>query len=252
MPVAALYDIHGNLPALEAVLREVHAAGIEGIVVGGDVAPGPMPRECLARLSALDVPVRYIRGNCENDLLARMRGGTLDHVPEQAREIMRWSADELRAAATALEGWPATVELSIPGAGRVLFCHGTPDSATEIFTRSTPDARLARIFEGVTADVVVCGHTHMQFDRMAGVVRVVNAGSVGMPFGEAGAYWLLLGSGIEFRRTEYDTAAAATRIRKTRYPEAEAFAAHNVVQPPTEAAMLAAFSKFDAPGEDST
>ncbi len=242
MRVAALYDIHGNLPALEAVLRDVREACADRVVVGGDVVPGPMPRACLERLSGLDVPVRFIRGNGEQDVLAQMRGGPIDHVPERAREIVRWSARELRTEAAMLEGWPDALELRIPGCGRVLFCHGTPRSATEIFTRLTAESRMARIFDGVEADVVVCGHTHMQFERAVGGLRVLNAGSVGMPFGEPGAYWLLLGPDIEFRRTSYDAESVAERIRTTAYPQASEFAAHNVVRPPTEAAMLEAFS----------
>jgi len=251
MRVAALYDIHGNLPALEAVLREVEVAGADRVVVGGDVVPGPFPRECFERLSSLDVPVHLIRGNGEQDVLAHLRGEPIDHVPEPAREVVRWSARELRAEEALLAGWPDTLEFRIPGPGRVLFCHGTPRSATEIFTRRTAESRMARIFDDIEADVVVCGHTHMQFERVTGRVRVLNAGSVGMPFGEPGAYWLLVGPGIEFRRTEYDVETAAGRIRATAYPQATGFAAHNVVRPPTEAAMLDALAGAEPDGLDA-
>jgi len=78
----------------------------------------------------------------------------------------------------------------------------------------------------------------MQLDRTVGNVRVVNAGSVGMPYGEPGAYWLLLGPGVQLRRTPYDLAKAAERIRDTSYPQAEDFAAGNVLQPPSEEKML--------------
>src|SRR5438874_11846359 len=72
MRVAALYDIHGNLPALEAVLQEVHEAGVDQVVVGGDVVPGPMPRETLQCLLDLDMPVQFIHGNCELAMLAQI------------------------------------------------------------------------------------------------------------------------------------------------------------------------------------
>ncbi len=83
----------------------------------------------------------------------------------------------------------------------------------------------------------------MQFDRLVGSRRVVNAGSVGMPFEAPGAYWLLLGPGVELRRTPYDLAAAAERIRATDYPQAEEFAAGNVLESPSESAMLDVFER---------
>jgi diadenosine tetraphosphatase ApaH/serine/threonine PP2A family protein phosphatase len=126
--------------------------------------------------------------------------------------------------------------------GDVLFCHATPRNDTEIFTRCTPEERLAPIFSGLGVEIVVCGHTHMQFDRAIGSVRVVNAGSVGMPFGRPGAYWLLLGPDVQLRRTDFDLTAAAARVRATRYPQAEDFAANNIQQPPTEEEVLGAWS----------
>lgn len=93
--------------------------------------------------------------------------------------------------------------------------------------------------------VVVCGHTHMQFDRMIGRTRVVNAGSVGEPFGEPGAFWLLLGPDVQLRQTSYDLTKAAERIRATQYPRAEEFAAHSVLQPLSEAEILELFGKAE-------
>ena len=219
MRVAAIYDIHGNLPALEAVLREVEAAKVDQVVVGGDVFPGPMPRESLRRLLALDVPVHCIRGNGDREVLARLRGEETESVPEQYREVFRWVASQLSEEDEArIAEWPATLRMDIPGLGGVLFCHATPRNDTEIFTRLTPEERLLPIFGGVDAQLVVCGHTHMQFDRMVGGVRVVNAGSTGMPFGNPGAYWLLLGPGVELQRTSYDLEAAAAQIRSNQLP----------------------------------
>ena len=97
------------------------------------------------------------------------------------------------------------------------------------------------------AALVVCGHTHMQFDRTVGTTRIVNAGSVGMPFGAPGAYWLLLGPGVELRRTTYDLENAATRIRATSYPQAESFAATNVIKPPSEESILEMFHSAERP-----
>ena len=246
MRVAALYDIHGNLPALEAVLRSVRAAGVDLVLVGGDVVPGPMPRETLDCLLALDQPARFIMGNGDREVLAAMRGSASSSLPESAREAIRWSAAQLGPAhERALASWPATARLEIDGLGDVLFCHATPRNDTEIFTRLTSGERLAPVFDGVDAGLVVCGHTHMQFDRMVGAIRVVNAGSVGMPFGEPGAYWLLLGQTVGLMRTRNDLAQAAARVRATAYPEAEQFAAVNVLSPPTEAATLEAYARVE-------
>jgi diadenosine tetraphosphatase ApaH/serine/threonine PP2A family protein phosphatase len=123
----------------------------------------------------------------------------------------------------------------------VTFCHATPRNDTEIFSRETPDEKLIPIFDTIGASVVVCGHTHMQFDRIIGSTRVVNAGSVGMPFGKPGAYWLLLDNGLKLKRTDYDLEKAAQRIRGTDYPQAEQFAAGNVLDPPSEETILAVY-----------
>lgn len=246
MRIAAIYDIHGNLPALEAVLEDIRRAEVDGVVVGGDVFPGPMPCESLTCLLNLEVPVYFIQGNGDREVLACMRGVETGTVPEQFRESLRWTARQLQPEhEQLLAGWPQTLRLQIDGLGEVLFCHATPRNDTEIFTRDTPEVRLVPVFEGVTVPVVVCGHTHMQFDRRAGAIRVVNAGSVGMPFGEPGAYWALLGPGVRLRHTNYDLANAAERIRSTNYPQAEEFAARSVLQPPSEAETLKAFARVE-------
>ena len=247
MRVAALYDIHGNLPALEAVLDEVRAAGVDAIVVGGDVVPGPLPRETLACLSGLDLPVHYLRGNGDRVVCAERRGDDVSaEVPAAFRDVIRWSAAQLGDEdAARLDGWPALVHLTVRGLGPVLFCHATPRNDVEIFTRLTAEERLFPVFAGVDAAVVVCGHTHMPFDRAVRGIRVVNAGSVGMPFGEPGAYWLLLGPDVSPRYTRYDLEAAASRIRASTYPQAEAFAAGHVIKPPSEPDMLAAFARAE-------
>jgi predicted phosphodiesterase len=244
--VAVLYDIHGNLPALEAVLDEVREAGVDAIVIGGDVVPGPLPRETLAHLRSLVPPVRCLRGNGEREVLASRRGEPSTSLPESVQNVLRWTAAELdRDEVRWLESWPATLRVAIDGLGAALFCHATPRNDTEIFTRRTAEDRLAPVFAGVDAPLVVCGHTHMQFDRSVGPVRVVNAGSVGMPLSGPGAHWLLLGPGVELRRTTYDAAAAAVRIRASRYPEAAAFAEQNVLHPPSEEETLDRFAAVE-------
>jgi len=256
MRVAALYDIHGNLPALEAVLEELQAAGVDRIVVGGDVIPGPMPRETLRRLLDLDLPVQFIHGNGELAILAQMAAtdessitywGTTSGrpLPEPFREVYRWTAQQLQPDyEPVLASWPKTLRLEIDGLGEVLFCHSTPRSEIEVFTRLTPAELLMPLFDEHQAAVVVCGHTHLQFDRMVGRTRVVNAGSVGEPYGKPGAYWLLLGSDIQLRHTPYDLTRTAERIQQTNYPKAREFA-HDLLEPPSEEDMLALYTKWE-------
>jgi putative phosphoesterase len=243
MRIAALFDIHGNLPALEAVLHDVRQAGVDLVVVGGDVLPGPMPHESLGVLRALALPVRCIRGNGDRIVMESRAGEESPEVPVAFREVVRWNAAQLTPSDVAfVSDWPVSFRQYVAGVGDVLFCHATPRSDTENFTRLTPEARILPAFGGVAADVIVCGHTHMQFDRTIGAHRVVNAGSVGMPFGAPGAYWLLLGARVELRHTSYDLDAAADRVVATAYPQAQHFAEQNVRHPPTEQAMLAALS----------
>jgi putative phosphoesterase len=245
MRIAALYDIHGNLPALDAVLEDARQAGVDEFVIGGDVLPGPMPRETLARLLDLDPPVRCIHGNGDRAACEYRAGGDLSELPAYAREPVRWSAEQLDGEdVRRLRQWPPTLTLEIDGIGRVLFCHATPRNDTEIFTRLTAEERLRPVFAGLDVALVVCGHTHMPFDRNVGTIRVVNPGSVGMPFGAPGGHWLLLGPSVEWRCTPYDRPAAAARIRATGLPQADAFAQY-VVEPPGESAMLERYGQSE-------
>jgi predicted phosphodiesterase len=246
MRVAALYDIHGNLPALEAVLEDIRQIQADHVVVGGDIVPGPMPCETLACLLKLDIPVHFIYGNGEVAVLAEMAGRDPGPLPEQARAVVRWTAQQLSPEdERLLASWPKTMRLEIDGLGPVLFCHATPRNENECFTRLTTEDRLLPIFQGLDVSVVICGHTHMQFDRMVGAVRVVNAGSVGMPFGQSGAYWLLLGPGVQLRHTSYDLPAAAKRILATPYPQARDFAERTVLNPTSEEQMVSRFAAIE-------
>ena len=210
--VAALYDVHGNLPALEAVLVEV--ADAELIVAGGDLVGGPFPAETIERLRAEGDRVRWLRGNVERELVEQPppQGGGLP--PFELERVVAALSDE---QVDFLYGLPERVELELPGLGHVLFCHATPQNDLDMVTPLTPDERLRRILDGVSADVVVVGHTHIQEDRRVGSVRWVNAGSVGMPYEDGpGAYWALLGPEVELRRTEYDVA----KLGGYEYPQA--------------------------------
>ena len=243
MRVAAIYDIHGNLPALDAVLAAIEPEGPDLIVVGGDVAAGPLPAATIARLMDLGPRARFVRGNADRELVAAFDGAPPDpRLPPIARAQIAWAAGQLdRAARDFLAGFTPPITLPIDGIGDTLFCHGSPRDEDEIITAITPEERLGRIVAGVGAALVVCGHTHMQFDRRSGATRVVNAGSVGMPYGEPGAYWLMLGPGVALRREDYDLDAAAGRIRAGGFPWADDFAERNLRRPPSADGAAALF-----------
>jgi putative phosphoesterase len=208
--VAALYDVHGNLPALEAVLAEVPDDA--AIVVGGDVAMGPLPSETLERLRGLGDRVQWLRGNADRELKPGEEGLAPPDALDWAREQL--STEQIDF----LHGLPERLELEVDGLGRVLFCHASPRNDVDVFLEGTAEERVAPLFTGIAADIVVCGHTHMQFDRDVSGVRVVNAGSVGMPYeDEPGAYWALLGPRVEHRRTDYDASSLAGIETPIRY-----------------------------------
>jgi len=229
--VAALSDIHGNLPALEAVLGEVEREKPDLIVSCGDVASGPMPAETIALLMTLP-RARFVRGNADRGLIDEFDAKPPSPMPGP---FAGWCSKQIdRRQRDFLAAFDDLVSVDdVDGLGRVLFCHATPRNDVDVMTNETPLDRMRAHLSAVEADVVVCGHTHMQFDRMIDRVRVVNAGSVGMPYGRPGAYWTMLGTGVQPRRTEYDREAAAARIRATGSPVAEQFVTENVLQVPT-------------------
>lgn len=230
--LAALYDIHGNLPALDAALAAIESARLSTIVVGGDVALGPMPRETIERLIALGDRARFIRGNCDRLVVDAFDGRTSTRLPAAVQQALGWTAAKLdRSHRDFLAAFPETLTLTVDGIGEVLFCHGSPRSDDEMITSATPDALLRQMLDGVSERVVVCGHTHMQFDRAVGDVRVINAGSVGMPYGAPGAHWLQLGPDVRLVRTPYNLARAADLVRLTAYPGAEEFATRFILAP---------------------
>jgi predicted phosphodiesterase len=218
MRVAALFDVHGNLPALEAVLAEPDVGAADLVVCGGDTVSGPMPRESIALLRDLGDRLRYVHGNGERAVVAAAGAEPSD---DELLEQARWCAAQLDAETLGfLAGLPPTVRI-----GDTLVCHATPRSDEEIVTLVTSPERLRRVFAGVDAALVVGGHTHSQMERHVDGLRYVNAGSVGMPYEhEPGAYWALIAPEAELRRTEYDLEAAAERIRATDFPAAAEFA----------------------------
>jgi predicted phosphodiesterase len=235
--VAALYDIHGNLPALEAVLAEVERERVDAIVLGGDVVAGPFPHETYAAVAALGERALALRGNVERAMLEIARG---EREPREGAAGDPWvvaafGPDELEA----LGSLPEQLRLDVDGLGPVRFVHATVRDDEELFTEETPDAVVAEMFAGADTRVVVCGHTHMQVDRTVGDVRIVNAGSVGMPYeAQPGAYWAVLGPDVELRRTEYDLTAAAAQVAQLDWPRAEEFVRENLLTVPTRAEAI--------------
>jgi putative phosphoesterase len=247
--VAAIYDVHGNLPALEAVLAELESVKPDLIVVGGDVVAGPMPTEVMDRLVTLGERICFVRGNADREVVAVYDDGpyadTID-VADPTERVAAYAASKIdHEHRHLLASFAERLIVEVEGLGQVLFCHGSPRSDEEIVTAATTEGRLREILAGVDQDLVVCGHTHAQFDRHVGAKRVINAGSVGMPYQgkPVGAFWLLLGAdSVSLRRSDYDLDRGFERIRATGYPEAEDIA-EILFEPPNPERVAAFFEQ---------
>ena len=222
MNVLALYDIHANIDALEAVLADPRAADPDVVVVGGDAVPGAFARATLARLDGLGVPVRWIRGNGEREVAGAISRSAPPDDDLAARTAALTAAEIGDDRARALGGLPLTLELD-----GVLFCHASPRRDDEMLTRLSAPQRWTDALAGVDAALVVAGHTHQQDDRVVGGVRFVNAGSVGLPYeGDGAARWLWVARGVpELRATGYDAAGAGARMRDAGWPDEQSLAA---------------------------
>ncbi len=221
--VAVLCDIHGNAPALDAVLAELASDPPDAVVVGGDVAAGPMPVAVLERLRALPWPVHWLRGNADRAVVMGFDGTIPPELADHPLYVAdAWTATFLsREDRDFLAALPPAQVLDVEGLGEVLFCHATHRSDEERVTVFTPPARLAEILQDAGARIMVAGHTHRQFDHAAGPGRMINAGSVGRPYEhEPGAYWLRLGPGVRLMHTSYDTEAAERHFHAIGYPAA--------------------------------
>ena len=218
MRVVALYDIHGNIDALEAVLADPRVVDADAIVVGGDAVPGRFANAVLDRLEALDVPVTWVRGNGEREVVEALDFTELPDVDDLAAHTAALSAAELgEERARSLAGLPTSVVLD-----GVRYCHASPRRDDEMLTKATPTERWASALVNVEEPVVVVGHTHQQSFRVIGEIRVVNAGSVGLPYeGELDvACWLEVDAGTPtLRRTSYDSAAAGRRMLDAGWPD---------------------------------
>ncbi|MEU9453016.1 metallophosphoesterase family protein [Streptomyces sp. NPDC048277] len=243
--VAVLSDVHGVLPALEAVLAEPQVGGADRIVLTGDITAGPQPTEVLDLLTGLGDRVIWISGNADRELL-EYRRGQRDTIPDP---IAPWAAAQLREDHLDLLGsLPRSVALSVNGLGKVLFCHATPRDDEEVVLVDSRLDRWEEVFDGLDTGIrtVVCGHTHMPFVRLAHGRLVINPGSVGMPYGRTGAHWALLGPGVELRTTDYDIRGAVTRLSQdSSYPGIAEWADYFLYARATDADALAAFAPRD-------
>ena len=225
MRIAVISDVHGNLPALEAVLADIEREEFDLVVSCGDVVAGPMPAAVLDRLVALGERIRWVRGNADREVVEAFARRGSSCAPHTGTSRPSTAAERSAAFAAAALSRPQRDLLAafepVVRAGDALFCHGTPASDTAIVTPATPAERLEWAVAGVAEPIVVGGHVHFQFVQRASAVQWINAGSVGMPYeGAPGAYWLALGpEGPDHRRSDYDVEAAIAVIAATGYPD---------------------------------
>jgi putative phosphoesterase len=236
--IAVLADVHGVLPALEAVLAERDVQTADAIVLAGDIASGPQPVETLDLLTSLGDRVVWVRGNADRELVEMARGAFDREAPDA---VSPWAAGELRTdQVELLDGLPTTVTI-----GDTLFCHATPRDDEEIVLVDSPISRWATVFSSLPDHVrtVVCGHTHMPFARQVDRRLVVNAGSVGMPYGAPGPSWALLTpDGVQLRHAPLDAAKAAERIvAESTYPGREAWVDEYLLNTYSDTEALDAF-----------
>ncbi|MFK0282507.1 metallophosphoesterase family protein [Streptomyces sp. NPDC090499] len=243
--VAVLSDVHGVLPALEAVLAEPDVSTADRIVLTGDITAGPQPTQVLDLLTGLGDRVIWVSGNADREL-REFRRGQRDTIPDP---IAPWAASQLRQDHLDLLGsLPRSFSLSVNGLGEVLFCHATPRDDEEVVLVDSSLDRWKEVFDGLDPGIrtVVCGHTHMPFVRLAHGRLVINPGSIGMPYGRTGAHWALLGPGVELRSTNFDIQRAITRISEdSSYPGITEWADYFLHARASDADALAAFAPRD-------
>jgi predicted phosphodiesterase len=247
MRVAALYDVHGNLPALEAVLADVERHDVDQLVFGGDLIWGPFPSETIDVVRGLGDRAIVIAGNSEREVVDRL--DLREDLPSHLVAPVRWTAERLSEEQLAfVRRLAKAVELDVDTLGTTLFCHASPRSDDELLTKETPAGPFAKAFAGIPQEVVVCGHTHMQYHRRSFRRRVVNPGSVGLPYERRrGAYWALLGPTVVLRRTSYDVERAVEQIRATGFPMQTYVDA--LLSPPPQKEMI---ERFEAKRQSST
>lgn len=234
MRIALISDIHGNLFALDAVLRELEHEEFDHLVCLGDVADGPQPSEAIERVRGLGCPA--IMGNWDAAFLHGMPEPT-DEVSQKLGDIGAFWADKLSDADRAyLATFVPTLELPLDEGGHVLFFHGSPRSYDDWIFGGTPDADVEAMLDGREAPVMVGGHTHLQLIRRLESGMLINPGSVGLPFQHWWPNTIVIAPWAEYgllevepderlrvdlRRTSYDVGALLDLSRESGMPHAE-------------------------------
>ena len=229
MQTATIFgDIHGNAPALDAVLREMDARGLTGRYCLGDlVGYGVQPNEVAAAIRARAIPT--LMGNYDlgvgHDSDDCGCAYKTEIEQERGKQSIAWTNAHTDSGHKAyLRGLPESIPLTL-GELRVLLVHGSPRKVNEYLFETRPDDSFERILDGVEADVLVCGHTHLPYHKVLPSGRhVINAGSVGKPKdgNPRAGFVVLTASGrdlsVEFVRVPYDVEAAARAIEATDMP----------------------------------
>ena len=242
--IAVLSDIHGNLPALEAVLADVEETGVDLVVLNGDLADGPFPVETLELLAGLGERARWVRGNGDR-WVVEAYDGVFERTGSPTDALTEWTASLLSAEhRNLLSAATLTESLELPGIGAIGFCHATARDDNEMVLVDSPIEHFQQAFADLDQPTVVVGHCHMPFDRLFDRRRIVNSGAVGMPYGHTGASWALIGSDVTLRRTNYDTTEARRRLASSTMPDLQEFIDENVCSAPSDAEALEVFSKI--------
>ena len=238
---AFVSDIHANTSAFEAVLAELAAAPVDALVLNGDITWGSFPGRTVDLIRAAQREFAYvvlIRGNGDRALLELADGVRSAQRPREAWMLAAHRATDVDLLRTVV----FQIDIELPGLGVVRACHGSPRADIETITSGTSIERLAEATAGVAADVLLTGHTHLQFDRpvdgLESIRRSVNPGSAGIPYGveKPGAYWVRVDQErahpFDFRVTGYDLNGYIEAMLNTDDPVRETIA-ELLRRPPT-------------------
>jgi len=234
--VAVISDVHGNVPALSAVLADIAGSNVDLIVSCGDLTWGAEPDHTAAMVR--EAGAVLVRGNACRAALELAAG-----TRQPGRETEHWMlAHHGPETIALLESSVFTTVVEVEGLGEVRFCHGSPRKDVEVVTPGTPEERIRELSAGIEEKILVTGHTHLQFDRIVGGIRSINAGSVGLPYhlGSPGtAYWAVLDAdGVHLRQSSYDVDEAIRAYHDNGHPLAGKLA-QMLTEPPTPDEIIA-------------